>query len=337
MQRAGACILGCSGPILTDAERRFFAGANPLGFILFARNVRDPGQLRALTDSLRDAVGRAAPILIDQEGGRVQRLTAPHWRQWDTAEAQIAAVGPENAARAMYLRARLIGQELARAGIDVNCAPLGDLARPETHAILKDRCYGTDPATVAGIARAVADGLLDEGVLPVLKHIPGHGRATVDSHLDLPRVTTPLSELEATDFAAFRALSDLPLGMTAHVVYDALDAGAPVTTSRAAIRYVRDALGFQGLLMSDDISMQALSGSIAARSEASIRAGCDVVLHCNGDLAEMEQVAEASGTLTDEAAIRAARALECRRPPVPGDGPALMAELDAMPGQRRHA
>ncbi|MCO8144499.1 glycoside hydrolase family 3 protein [Rhodovulum tesquicola] len=337
MRRAGAYILGCSGPALTAAERQFFAQANPLGFILFARNVRDPSQLRALTESLRAAVGRAAPILIDQEGGRVQRLTAPHWRQWAAAADQIAAVGPENAARSMYLRSRLIARELNWAGIDVNCAPLGDLARPETHKVLKNRCYGSDPASVARIARAVADGLLHGGVLPVLKHIPGHGRATVDSHLDLPRVKTPLSQLEATDFAAFRALSDLPLGMTAHVVYEALDGGAPVTTSGEAIIYIRRALGFQGFLMTDDISMQALSGSIAARCVASIRAGCDAVLHCNGKLAEMEEVAEASGTLTEKAAARASRALARRRPPVPGEVSALVTELDALLGKRRDA
>lgn len=335
--RAGAFILGCSGPALTAAERRFFAEANPLGFILFARNCRDPAQLRALTDALRDAVGRAAPILIDQEGGRVQRLTPPHWRAWPPAADQIAAVGPQHAARAMFLRARLIARELNWVGIDVNCAPVADIARPETHEVLKNRCYGTEPGPVVRIARAVAEGLLEGGVLPVLKHIPGHGRATVDSHRALPRVKAPMAALERTDFAPFKALSDLPMGMTAHVVFDALDPERPATTSPEAIAFIRKDLGFDGFLMSDDISMQALSGTIARRCEASLLAGCDAVLHCNGNLAEMEAVAEASGALSERGAARAARALARRRPPVPTDIAALVAELDALSGKRRDA
>lgn len=335
--RAGAFILGCSGPALTAAERRFFAEANPLGFILFARNCKDPAQLRELTDALRDSVGRAAPVLIDQEGGRVQRLGPPHWRPWAPAAEQIAAVGPQHAARSMELRARLIARELHWIGIDVNCAPLADIVRPETHDVLKNRCYGSAPGPVARIARAVADGLLEGGVLPVLKHIPGHGRATVDSHLALPRVKAPLAALDDTDFAAFKALADLPLGMTAHVVYDALDPERPATTSPAAIAFIRGALGFGGFLMTDDISMQALSGDIAGRCTASLAAGCDAVLHCNGNLAEMEAVAEASGTLTQQAAARAARALARRRPPVPTDIAALVAELDTLLGKRRDA
>ncbi|SIO14236.1 beta-N-acetylhexosaminidase [Rhodovulum sp. ES.010] len=332
--RAGACILGCAGPILTGEERRFFAEANPLGFILFARNVRDPAQLAELTRALRAAVGRNAPILIDQEGGRVQRLTPPHWRPWAPAADQIAAVGPQHAARSMYLRSRLIARELALMGIDVNCAPLADLARAETHAVLKNRCYGTDPRPVAAIARAVAEGLLDGGVLPVLKHIPGHGRATVDSHLALPRVKTPLSTLESTDFAAFQPLADLPLGMTAHVVYDALDPDAPATVSPEAIAHIRRGIGFAGFLMSDDISMEALAGTLEERCRASLRAGCDAVLHCNGKLAEMEVVAGACGTLSEETLARAARALARRCPPEPVETGALVAELDQLLGKR---
>ncbi|TCO72492.1 beta-N-acetylhexosaminidase [Rhodovulum euryhalinum] len=336
-RRAGAYILGCSGPALTPAERRFFAEANPLGFILFSRNVRDPSQVRALVDSLRETVGRRVPVLIDQEGGRVQRLTAPYWRVWAAAAAQVEAVGSDLAARSMYLRSRLIARELNLLGIDVNCAPVADIARPETHAVLKNRCYGTEPAHVIRIARAVADGLLEGGVLPVLKHIPGHGRATLDSHKDLPRVKTSHSVLEATDFAPFRALSDLPMAMTAHVIYDTLDAGTPVTTSGEAVLFLRRGLGFQGFLMTDDISMKALSGSLTARCEASLGAGCDAVLHCNGNLAEMEEVAAASGTMSEKAAARLARALARRRAAVPGDIAALAAELDGMLGTKRNA
>ncbi|MGC9420452.1 MAG: beta-N-acetylhexosaminidase [Rhodovulum sp.] len=335
--RAGAYILGCSGPALTAAERSFFAAANPLGFILFSRNIKEPAQLRSLTDALRETVGRNAPILIDQEGGRVQRLNPPHWRPWAPAADQIAAVGPQHAARSMFLRSRLIARELHWMGIDVNCAPLADIARPETHAVLKNRCYGTEPGPVAKIARAVADGLSEGGVPPVLKHIPGHGRATVDSHLALPRVKTPMAALDGSDFAAFKALADLPLGMTAHVVYDALDPDRPATTSPEAIGFIRKELGFDGFLMTDDISMQALSGDIADRCTAGLKAGCDAVLHCNGNLAEMEAVAMASGTLREKGAARAARALARRRPPVPTDIAALVAELDALLGKRRDA
>ncbi|MBN2905450.1 MAG: glycoside hydrolase family 3 protein [Rhodobacteraceae bacterium] len=327
---AGACLLGCAGPVLSEAERRFFADARPLGFILFARNIQTPDQLRALTGALRATVGFDAPILIDQEGGRVQRLGPPHWRQWDPALDRITALGPEHAPRYMYLRARLIAADLAALGIDTNCAPLADLARPETHPILKNRCYGFTPEAVIAAARATAQGLLEGGVLPVLKHIPGHGRATVDSHLGLPRVTAPRAVLEAEDFAPFRALADLPMAMTAHIVFDAIDAQAPITTSPAGIALIRQDLGFDGLLMSDDISMQALTGSIGARCVASLAAGCDVVLHCNGDLSEMEEVASHSGALSVEAAARAARALALRQPPAPSDGAALTAELEAM-------
>lgn len=327
---AGAFLLGCAGPALRADERRFFAEANPLGFILFARNIEDPDQLRRLTDELRMAVGRDAPILIDQEGGRVQRLGPPHWRDWAPALDQIAAVGPENAPRLMYIRARLIAAELAAVGIDTNCAPLADLARPETHPILKNRCYGTDPDVVIAAARATADGLLAGGVLPVLKHIPGHGRARVDSHLDLPRVTTSRKTLMAEDFAPFRALADLPLAMTAHIVFDAIDPLRPITTSPDGIALIRKAIGFDGVLMSDDISMQALSGPIGTRCVATLRAGCDVVLHCNGDLAEMQVVATECGVLGTRGAIRTARALALRHPPEPADIAGLEAELGAM-------
>ena len=332
----GAFIAGCSGPTLTAAERAFFADANPFGFILFARNVRDPDQLCRLTGSLREAVGRQAPILIDQEGGRVQRLGPPYWRAWSPALEQITAAGPAHAARSMYIRSRLIAWELNWMGIDVNCAPVADIARPETHSILMNRCYGHRPDEVIAVARAVAKGLSDGGVLSVLKHIPGHGRATVDSHLGLPRVKTNWTALEATDFAPFAALADLPFAMTAHIVYDAIDPDQPVTVSRKGISLIRRDIGFGGFLMSDDISMKALSGDLAARARACLRAGCDAVLHCNGEMAEMVAVAEASGTLSQAATARAARALARRRPPERADIGALEAELASLLGKGSH-
>jgi beta-N-acetylhexosaminidase len=327
--RAGAFLLGCSGPALTADEAAFFAEAQPLGFILFARNVEGPGQLCRLTAELRDAVGRDAPILIDQEGGRVQRLTPPDWRRYLPPLDQVQAAGPEHAARSMWLRARLIADELCAVGLDVNCTPCADIARPETHPFLRNRCYGFDAETVAGIARAVAEGSAAGGVLSVLKHIPGHGRAQVDSHLSLPRVSAPRAALDE-DFAPFRALADLPFAMTAHIVYDAIDPDRPATLSPETIALIREEIGFTGLLMTDDISMQALSGGLAELCTASLAAGCDAVLHCNGDMPEMEQVAAACGTLCGPALARAEAALAQRGPPEPVDIAALEAELESL-------
>jgi beta-N-acetylhexosaminidase len=326
-----ACLFGCAGPDLRPEERALFARAQPWGFILFARNVEDPRQLIRLTGALREAVGRDAPVLIDQEGGRVARMGPPHWRLWRAPLDQMrAAPSPGAAARAMTLRYRLIASELRAVGIDVNCAPLADLARPDTHPVLRDRCYGPDPVTVIGAARAVARGLTEGGVLPVLKHIPGHGRATADSHRELPRVEAPEATLEAEDFAAFRALADLPLAMTAHVVYAAIDPERPATTSPEMIRRIRASIGFDGLLMTDDISMGALSGPVAERARAALAAGCDVVLHCNGDPDEMAALAEAVPEMTPRAASRAAAAEAARRPPAPVDIAALEADLDDL-------
>lgn len=328
-----ASILGCAGPRLEADEAAFFRAADPWGFILFARNIEDPAQLARLTAALRASVGRAAPILIDQEGGRVQRMAPPHWAAWPPAQDQITAAGA-GAARVMWLRARLMAADLRAVGIDVNCAPLADIATPQTHPFLRNRLYGTDADSVARIGRAVADGLLAGGVLPVLKHIPGHGRALADSHHDLPLVEAGLSALHSGDFAPFRALRDLPMAMTAHIIFTALDPDAPVTTSPRGIAAIRGDIGFGGLLMSDDISMNALSGSIAARSAASIAAGCDLVLHCNGDMAEMAEVVEASGAMGPAATARAEAALACRRAPAPIDIAALRAELDALSAAR---
>lgn len=331
---AGAYILGCAGPELSAAERAFFADADPLGFILFSRNVVDPAQLRRLTGDLRDSVGRDAMILVDQEGGRVQRLCPPHWQAWRAPMDEVAAAAPR-AAEVMRLRYQMIAAELREVGIDVNCAPCADIARPDTHDVLWNRCYGTDAARVTGIARAVAEGLLAGGVLPVLKHMPGHGMARVDSHKALPRVTLPRPDLEAQDFAPFRALADLPLAMTAHVVFDAIDAERPATQSPDMVALMRGAIGFGGLLMTDDISMQALSGPVAARSQAALAAGCDVVLHCNGDLAEMRAVAESCGVLSEQGVSRAGAALALRRAP-PGDIRELAARWEALTGASAH-
>ncbi|MEC7256374.1 MAG: beta-N-acetylhexosaminidase, partial [Pseudomonadota bacterium] len=299
----GATILDAEGLRLTASEIAFFREADPFGFILFARNIDTPDQIRALCDDMRSAVGRDAPITIDQEGGRVQRLRAPLARVWQPPLDHVTRAG-EGAERAMYLRYRLIAHELHVLGIDSNCAPMVDVAGPDTHDFLKNRCYGTDPTQVARLGRAVADGLLDGGVLPVLKHMPGHGRATADSHFDLPQVGADPKALDDTDFAPFRALNDLPMGMTAHVVYDALD-GAPATLSSKVMDIIRDQIGFDGLVMTDDISMKALRGDLGDLTRDSLAAGCDVVLLCNGTLAEREQVANAAGRMTDRAQTRA--------------------------------
>ena len=330
----GATILDAEGLRLSADEKAFFREADPFGFILFARNIDTPDQVRALCADLREAVGREAVITIDQEGGRVQRLRAPQWREWRPALDHVTAAGG-NAAQAMYLRFRIIAAELRALGIDSNCAPLADIAFDATHPFLKNRCYGTDPAGVTAMARAVADGLLDGGVLPVLKHIPGHGRATADSHLDLPRVAAPLEELRATDFAPFKALADLPMAMTAHLVYAALDE-APATLSPRVMRLIRDEIGYDGLIMTDDISMKALRGDPGQISRDALAAGCDVVLLCNGTLRERQTVAEASGVMTPAAQTRAERALAARRTPDPVDIAALDAQLEALLDGRLH-
>jgi beta-N-acetylhexosaminidase len=332
---ARAVIFGCAGPALASAERRFLASADPWGFILFARNVETPAQLARLTAELRGAVGRDAPVLIDQEGGRVARLRAPEWREWAPALDECARL-PERGqrARAMYLRYRLIASELAAVGIDVNCAPVLDLVGERTHPVIRSRCYSDDPAEVAEIGRAVATGLLDAGVLPVIKHIPGQGKAGADSHLALPRVQADAASL-ATDFAPFRALADLPMAMTAHVVYAALDPAAPATQSATVIRLIREEIGFAGLLMTDDLSMKALDGDFDRRATRALDAGCDIVLHCNGDSKEMAAVAEAVPTLAGLALSRAEAALSMRGRAA--DDAAGLAEEFAAIGGRAHA
>jgi len=326
----GAYILGCDAARLTATEKSFYARADPWGFILFARNIETPEQLRALTSELRDCIGRDAPILIDQEGGRVERMGAPHWRQWMPPADHIKLAGA-NAARSMWLRYRIIGTELRSVGIDCNCAPLADIATRDTHPILTNRCYGTDAVQVIRLARAVADGLAAAGVLPVIKHIPGHGRARADAHLDLPVVDTLIKDLRHADFAPFAALADLPLAMTAHIVYSDLDS-APATTSSRIVDMIRGDIGFQGLLMTDDISMQALQGSVGDRVRAALAAACDVILHCNGNLDEMHEVMDAAGRMREPAQRRADSALAARGAIQDADIVALEAEQSALLG-----
>lgn len=323
-----AAILGVEGLALAPRERAFLRDADPWGFILFGRNVDAPGQLRRLTAALREAVGRDAPILVDQEGGRVQRLRPPHWRAFLPALDQMRRA--RDPLRAQWVRNRLIAAELRDVGIDVNCAPLGDLVEPHTHPVLLNRLYGGDAATVIDAARLCADALLAGGVLPVLKHLPGYGRARVDSHLALPRVDAPREALSLRDFAPFRALRDLPVGMTAHVVLDAIDPDQPATTSPEAVRVIREEIGFGGLLMTDDVGMQALSGPIRERAERSRAAGVDLVLQCNGERPDMEAAVAGAGLLDGEALARADRALACRRPPEPADAEALARELAGL-------
>ncbi|MBE2278328.1 MAG: beta-N-acetylhexosaminidase [Rhodobacteraceae bacterium] len=328
-----AAIFGTAGPDLLPEERDFFREADPFGFILFARNVETPEQLRRLTAALRDAVGREAPVLVDQEGGRVQRLRAPHWREWAPPFDTVAACAtPGQAEAVMALRAALIAAELRAVGIDADCAPVADLAREGTHPFLKNRCYSTDPAVVAGIGRAMADAFLAGGVLPVVKHMPGHGRSVLDTHHQLPVVTAGRDELMATDFAPFRALSDLPMAMTAHVVFRAID-DRPATQSPAVIGLIREEIGFGGLLMTDDLNMEALSGTLASRTAAAIAAGCDMALHCKGDLAQMQEVAAAAGAPTAAARRRAEAALAARRAAPVVDVAALEDRLRAAGGQ----
>jgi beta-N-acetylhexosaminidase len=332
--RARAFIVGLAGPRLEADERRFLREAEPWGLILFARNISAPDQVRALVAEFRETLGRTdAPVLIDQEGGRVQRLRPPHWPEYPPGIAYGRAYDrkPEFGLAAARLGARLIAADLAALGINVDCLPLADVPVPGADSIIGDRAYGDHAEKVAAIGAAVAEGLRDGGVLPVLKHIPGHGRAGVDSHHGLPVVKTDRASLEVTDFAAFRRLGGLPLGMTAHVVFAAIDAVAPATISATMVREViRGWIGFDGLLMTDDISMQALSGTIGERARAAIAAGCDLVLHCNGQLDEMRAVAGAVPMIDGQARRRVETASAWRRPPRPIDLAAARAEFSRL-------
>jgi len=329
-----AFISGCAGPRLSAEESAFFAEEQPWGLILFRRNCVDPEQVRALTAEFRAAVGRPdAPVLIDQEGGRVQRLQPPHWPDYPPGRVLGIIAEADRAAgkRAAWLQARLIAADLADLGISVDCLPLLDVIVPGVSEAIGNRSFGGDATLVAELGRAVANGLMAGGVLPVMKHTPGHGRATADSHHDLPVVDADLATLAASDFAPFTALADLPMAMTSHVVYSAIDAKNPATTSAILIRdIIRERIGFTGLLMSDDVSMNALSGDYGDRAVRIHDAGCDIVLHCNGRIEEMRAIAKAAPRLAGQAGERAARALAIRQPPQPFDRETGRAELLAL-------
>jgi beta-N-acetylhexosaminidase len=329
-------IYGCAGTALGVEELAFFRDQQPWGFIVFARNIESPAQLRALTQSLRETVNDPkAPVLVDQEGGRVARMKPPHWKERPAAArfGDVYARDPEAAREAAYLNARLIAYDLCEVGLNVDCLPLLDVPVDGADAIIGDRAYSTDPTTIIDLGRAVIEGLMEGGVLPVMKHIPGHGRATADSHLALPRVTTGPEELSATDFVTFRSLNQCPMAMTAHVIYEAIDPQRPATTSPKVIRdVIRGEMAFDGLLMSDDVSMNALSGPISVRAKAALFAGCDVVLHCNGKMEEMREVAEEAKPLDGAALKRAQHALSHLTVPDPFDPAAANARLAELLG-----
>jgi beta-N-acetylhexosaminidase len=310
-------IFGCAGPQLDPAERELFARTNPLGFILFARNCETPDQIRRLVADLRASVGRDdAPVLIDQEGGRVARLKPPQWRAAPPAErfGMLAERNREAGIEAARINSHLIGRELAGLGIDVDCAPVLDLRLPGAHDIVGDRAFGATPQRVAALGRASCEGFLAAGVLPIIKHIPGHGRAMADSHLELPVVAASQAELEATDFEAFRLLADMPWGMTAHLIYSAIDPDRPATLSPKVIaEIIRGHIGFDGLLLCDDLSMKALKGDLGDLARQALTAGCDIALHCNGQMDEMVRVAAAAGKMSADAERRFRRGREMQQ------------------------
>jgi beta-N-acetylhexosaminidase len=331
-QRAFIC--GLSGLNLSLEEAAFLTAARPAGLILFARNVENPDQVRRLIAAARDAAGEKVLVLVDQEGGRVQRLCEPHWPRYPAARAfsKLGDTSRERAKEAARLCAQAMARDLHALGFNTTCAPVLDVPVPGADNVIGDRAYGVDAAAVAELGGAVAEGLLAGGILPVMKHIPGHGRAMADSHLALPVVDTPAAELERSDFAPFRALKALPMAMTAHVVFTAIDANAPATVSAKAVQEViRGSIGFEGLLMTDDLSMQALSGSLGERVAASLAAGCDVALHCNGNMEEMTAVAAAAPVLGGLACARFERALAALREPEPfAAGKAEEARAEAL-------
>lgn len=329
-----ATILGLSGPRLSVAERTFFRDADPWAFILFARNVENPDQVRRLTGDLRDAVGRDALVFVDQEGGRVQRLKAPHWRAYPSGATYASIHDLDTAAgrRACHLGHRLIADDLRAVGITANCTPVLDLPQADADPIISDRALGQTTRRIVDLAHAAMSGLMVGGVAPVIKHIPGHGRATVDSHKALPRIDNSLATLEHSDFSPFKRLSDAPMAMTAHAVYMAADDKEPVTTSRKALKsLIRDAIGFDGLLMSDDLDMKALTGnSLQSKTKSALDAGCDIALQCSGKLVHMVEVAKGARPLSGRALERARIAEGCATAPEPMDRAEVEAEFDHL-------
>ncbi|MDX1975651.1 MAG: beta-N-acetylhexosaminidase [Rickettsiales bacterium] len=330
-----AAIFGISGTELSGDEMDFFADVNPYGFILFQRNCESPKQIQSLIDGLRDVTGRERlPILIDQEGGRVARLKPPHWPVYPPAKkfADMYAHYKQRALRGAFLTARLIAHDLYTLGITVDCAPVADLNVDGAHDVIGDRAYGKDANQVAALAGATAKGLMEGGIVPVLKHIPGHGRATADSHLELPCVDAKTELLRNTDFVPFKALANLPMAMTAHVLYSAFDDKCLATVSRTMIDLIRREIGFNGLLMSDDLSMKAMQGDFTQRTRDTLNAGCDVVLHCNGNFDEMQAVAEGLSPLAGVPLTRANLAMKSVGDPLPIDIKAARKELEHLLG-----
>jgi beta-N-acetylhexosaminidase len=331
-----AVVFGCEGLKLSAAEASFFRTADPVGFILFQRNCADPEQVRALTAALRDCTGRADTfVLIDQEGGRVQRLKPPHWRRRPAMRAfgTLHAEQPQKAVRLAWALARAMAADLHDLGITVDCAPVLDRAVNETHDAIGDRSAGSAVAAIAALGNAQIEGFLAGGVLPMIKHVPGHGRAQKDSHHELPVADASAGVLEATDFAPFRRLNHSPFAMTGHVVFPAIDPDAPATLSAKVVsEVIRGAIGFDGCLLTDDVSMKALTGGIDSRARRALAAGCDVVLHCNGKMAEMEAAAGAVPRLDGDALRRVVAAQRMLKPPKPVDIAALEEELAQMFG-----
>jgi beta-N-acetylhexosaminidase len=312
-----AVIYGCQGLTLTEQEREFFAAARPVGFILFKRNIQSADQVIELVREMYEIAGQDIVILADQEGGRVARFRPPLFRELPAAKffADHYDQDPSGTIDLLTRHARLMGHDLRALGVTVNCAPVVDISFPETHAVIGDRAFGTTPEQVAALAMAMVIGLLEGGVTPIIKHIPGHGRATADSHLVLPIVHTSLGDLELSDFKAFRLLleqihqRDLDShvwAMTAHVVYAALDPENPATLSKSVIDYIRHEIGFKGILVTDALEMEALSGTMTERTQRSFAAGADIVLHCNGKLDEMQAVQEAAIRISTETAVQLA-------------------------------
>jgi beta-N-acetylhexosaminidase len=333
-----AFISGCAGLCLTEAEIDFFRSEDPWGLILFRRNCDTPQQVGDLVASFRQAVGRPdAPVLIDQEGGRVQRLRPPHWPKYPPQQlfGRLYEADPARGRNAARLGARLIAHDLHALGITMDCLPVLDVGIPETVDAIGDRAYSLEPKVVAELGRETSEGLIAGGVLPVMKHLPGHGRAVVDSHLELPKVAAGLEELERTDFVPFKALNDYPLAMTAHILFPALDPAAPATQSREIVEtIIRGKIGFTGCLMSDDISMKALGGDMRERCAATFGAGCDLVLHCNGEMSDMVAVADVAPQLSGMSELRCSQALATRREPDPAfDVEAARAEFQRLLGE----
>ena len=334
--KIGAFISGCAGPVLSASEIAFFARTNPWGLIVFKRNCETPEQLLKLTSDFRTAVGRKdAPVFVDQEGGRVQRLGPPSnsWRMYPPARAygDLYATQALSALRSARNVARLMAEDLRAAGINADCLPVLDVPQPGSHDVIGNRAYSSNREQVMALARAHAAGLMDGGVLPVMKHIPGHGRSKVDSHHNLPVVEATLDELRQTDFPPFAAFADCPMAMTAHVVYTAIDKSAPATLSAKVVkRIIRGEIGFDGLLITDDLSMKALGGSFTEKVQRALQAGCDIVLYCAGIPEEMEEVAAAAGYLRGKALRRARSALKKLRKPLPFDRKAALADLESL-------